>query len=127
MCFAQKTPVLNTRSLQQFIEIFAPFVGPPLSILLASPKFDWPYIRKPSMTHEIHNQNYNESLRLVWLAVVTLTFILINSIPPIVDYLTFRGPDAALGEMFFLAFYFVSRLVQHAGEKPDRVFVLNFI
>jgi hypothetical protein len=29
--------------------------------------------------------------------------------------------------MFFLAFYFVSRLVQPAGEKPDRVFMLNFI
>ena len=79
------------------------------------------------MTHEIHNQNSNESMRLVWLAVVTLTFILINSIPPIADYLTFRWPDAALGGMFFLAFYFVSRLVQPAGEKPDRVFVLNFI
>ena len=79
------------------------------------------------MTHEIHNQNPNESMRLAWLAVVTLTFTLINSIPPIADYLTFRWPDDALGGMFFLAFYFVSRLVQPAGEKPDRVFLLNFI
>jgi hypothetical protein len=49
------------------------------------------------MTHKIRNQNSNESMRLVWLAVVTLTFILINSIPPIAVYLTFRRPDAALG------------------------------
>lgn len=66
-------------------------------------------------------------MRLVWLAVATLTFILINSIPPIADYLTFRWPDAALGGMFFLAFYLVSRLVQPPGEKPDKVFVLNFV
>lgn len=77
------------------------------------------------MSNEIHDQNPGEFKRLVWLAVVTLTFILINSITPLADYLTMRWPDVALGGIFFFGFFLIGRLVQVPEENLDRVLAFN--
>ena len=79
------------------------------------------------MKNRNHSQGLSQPVNVVWLIIVTIIFLSINTIPALADHLEMRWPDVALGGIFFIGLFLLGGFVHGPDGARDRVLIFNWV
>lgn len=79
------------------------------------------------MNDGIQGGGSGQPVRIAWLIVVAIVFLTINTVPAVVEHLTMRWPDVALGGIIFIGLFLLGGFIHAPNGAQDRVLNFNWV
>ena len=79
------------------------------------------------MSNRNHSHGLGQPVRVVWLIIVAIVFLSINTVPALAEHLEMRWPDVALGGILFIGLFLIGGFVHTPDGSRDRVLTFNWV